>query len=355
VNGARPIMSSDNVVIPKADLLSFVSTVFVAAGCSPQHADEWAKMLVWANLRGTDSHGIIRIPRYLDLLKRRQINPTPDLKIEKKSGAIVVIEADRAPGAVAMTMAVHEAVERARDVHIGWCAARNITHSGAIGYFAQQIAEAGFAGIVMSASGPMMAYPGAKVAAVSTNPIAFAIPAKNRRPYLIDFSTATVANGKIMGAKDRGESVPLGWGIDAEGRDTTDPRAIATLLPMAGAKGAGLSFMIECLCSLALSNPRIAPTLIANDTSDNPFLNGVAVAVDVGAFGDFDRFIADADQLGDAISALPKSDGVDRIHLPGERGDAVRAEREAGGIPIPKGTWQRVTEATARLGVPAPV
>ncbi len=348
-------MTQDSVVIPKAELLAFVSTVFVAAGVSPPHADEWAKMLIWANLRGTDSHGVIRIPRYLDLLRRGQINPTPDIRIEKKSGAIVVLEADRAPGAVAMTRAVNEAIERAREVHVGWCAARNITHSGAIGYFAQQIAEAGLAGIVMSASGPMMAYPGARVAAVSTNPMAFAVPAQGRRPYLIDFSTATVANGRIMGAKDRGESVPLGWGIDAEGRDTTDPRAIATLLPMAGAKGAGLSFMIECLCSLALSNPRLAPTLLANDTSDNPFLNGVAIAVDVGAFGDMDRFLADAGQLGDAIAGLPKSEGVERILLPGERGDAVRAEREANGIPIPRGTWQRVTEATGKLGVPAPV
>ena len=164
---------------------------------------------------------IIRIPRYLDLLRRRQINPTPNMRLEKKSGAIAVLEADRAPGAVAMTRAVREAIERAREAHIGWCAARNITHSGAIGYFAQQIAEAGFAGIVMSASGPLMAYPGARVAAVSTNPIALAVPAKRRRPYLLDMSTATVANGKIMGARDRGEPIPK-VGASTR-RDATQP------------------------------------------------------------------------------------------------------------------------------------
>ena len=129
---------------------------------------------------------------------------------------------------------------------------------------------------------------------------------------------------------------------------------MTTLLPMAGIKGAGLSFMIECLCSLALSNPRVAPTLMSDDKSDNPFLNGVAIAVDVGAFGDFERFVEEADQLGDAIVALPKAEGIDRILLPGERGDAVRAEREAKGIPIPRGTWQRVREATDKLGVTAP-
>src|SRR5207244_4246743 len=107
------------------------------------------------------------------------------------------------------------------------------------------------AGIVMTASGPMMAYHGAKVAGVSTNPIAIAVPGKTHRPYLIDMSTSTVAYGKVLTAKDAGTSVPSGWGIDAAGRDTTDPHQIKTLLPLGGPKGSGLSFMIECLASLA--------------------------------------------------------------------------------------------------------
>ena len=109
------------------------------------------------------------------------------------------------------------------------------------------------AGIVMSASGPMMIYPGTRVAAVSSNPIAFAIPRRERAGrYLLDFSTGVVANGKIMGAADRGEKIPVGWGVDKDGRDTTDPKAVENVLPMAGIKGAGLSFMIECLTSLLL-------------------------------------------------------------------------------------------------------
>lgn len=347
-------MNKDSVVISSADLLAYARAIFVGCGVQPAHAEEWAKMLIWANLRGVDGHGVIRIPRYYDLLRRKSINTNPDIRVERRSGAITVIEADRAPGAVAMTFAMQEAIARAREVHIGWCAARNITHSGAVGYFAHQAAQAGMAGIVMSASGPMMAYPGARVAGVSTNPLAIAVPAKERGAYLIDMSTATVANGKIMEAKDKGAQVPVGWGIDAGGRDTTDPRAIATLLPMGGAKGSGLSFMIECLCSLALSNPRIAPALMAEETTDDPFLNGVAIAVDLAAFGDLADFRENADQLGDAISALPKADGVDRILLPGERGNRIRAEREASGIPIPKGTWQRIAKVAEAVGVAIP-
>lgn len=348
-------MSQESLRIGKAELTSFVANVFSAVGLTTEHAGEWAKMLVWANLRGTDSHGIIRIPRYIDLVKAKSINPAPNIRIEKKDGAAVVMEADRAPSAVALTRAMAEAIDCARKVHVGWCAAKNITHTGAIGYFALQAAEAGFAGIVMSASGPMMAYPGTRVAAVSSNPIAFAVPRRNGRPFLLDFSTGVVANGKIMGAADRGEKIPIGWGLDKDGRDTTDPKAVETLLPLGGAKGAGLSFMIECLTSLLLNHPRIAPDLESWAIGDDPFLNGSVIAIDIGGFGDRDRFEREAERLGIAIAGLARAEGVQKIMLPGERGDAIRAEREANGIPIPKGTWQRIARAAQAVGVKPPM
>ena len=144
------------------------------------------------------------------------------------------------------------------------------------------------AGIVMTASGPLMAYHGARVSGVSTNPLAIAFPAGERPPYVLDMSTSTVAMGKLMSARDAGRDVPLGWGIDAQGRDTTDAAKVATLLPMAGPKGSGLSFMIECLCSLTVANPIVASALEAGGFLENPFLNGVALAIDLAAFGDME-------------------------------------------------------------------
>ena len=349
-------MSENSLLISKAELEAFTSAIFVAAGLARAHADEWARMLVWANLRGTDSHGVIRIPRYIELVTNKSINAKPDIRVTRKPGAAaVVLEADRAPAAVALTRAVAEAVAAAREVGIGWCAARNITHTGAIGYFALQAAEAGMAGIVMSASGPMMIYPGTRVAAVSSNPIAFAVPRQGARPYLLDFSTGVVANGKIMAAADRGEKIPLGWGVDKQGHDTTDPKAVENVLPLGGAKGAGLSFMIECLSSLLLSQPRIAPDLESWAIGDDPFLNGSVVAIDPAAFGDPEVFEREAARLGRAIAGLARADGVDKIMLPGERGDAIRAERDVSGIPIPKGTWQRIAKAATALGVKVPM
>jgi len=153
-------MPSENElhVISSADLERFASALFAARGVAPAMANEWAKSLVWANLRGVDSHGVLRIPGYIERLKTGAINPTPNMQVEKRAVAVAVLEADRAPGAVAMATAMAEALARAREAHIGWCAARNITHAGAVGYFALQAANAGMIGMVMSASGPMMAY-----------------------------------------------------------------------------------------------------------------------------------------------------------------------------------------------------
>src|SRR6516165_132682 len=194
-------LKTESHVILSADLQCFAGALFVAAGVAPAMADEWAKSLVWANLRGVDSHGVLRIPGYIERLGTNAINPTPNMRVEKRAGAIALLEADRAPGAVAMAMAMTEAMARAREVHVGWCAARNITHAGAVGYFALQAANAGMVGIVMSASGPMMAYHGAKAAGVSSNPLAIAFPAENRPPLLLDMSTSNVAMGKVMSAR----------------------------------------------------------------------------------------------------------------------------------------------------------
>ena len=345
---------SDTITVGKADLQKFATAFLAAAGVSASDAEEWAEVLIWANLRGTDSHGVMRLPRYLDLIKNKSINPKASMRVVKRSGAIAVLDADRAPGPVAMMRAVEEAIARAREVHVGWCAARNITHAGAIGYYALKVAETGMAGIVMMASSPLMAYQGARVAGVSTNPLAIAVPGKVHRPYLLDMSTSTVANGKILNARDAGIAIPVGWGIDADGRDTTDPRKVTTLTPLGGAKGSSLSFMIECLASIAVGNPLIAQALASSGAVENPVLNGVVIAVDLGALGDADAFTREVDRLGGEVARLPRADGVERIFLPGERGDATLKQREAEGIPVPKGTWTRLTAAAKALGVTPP-
>jgi ureidoglycolate dehydrogenase (NAD+) len=338
--------------VAAAELNHFARDVFESAGVAPGNAAIWAETLIWANLRGVDSHGVLRIPRYVELLAKGEINPTPNLQRLRSAGAIALLDADRAPGPVAMHRAMEEAIAHARAVHVGWCVARNITHAGAVGHFALKAAAAGMIGVVMTASVPLMAYHGSKGSVVSTNPIAIAVPAGQRPPLLLDMATATVALGKITQARNSGSTIPPDWGIDKNGVSTTDPHQVATLLPMAGMKGSGLSLMIECIASLAAANPVIAPAL-GGRTGTN--MNGVAIALDIAAFGDRSDFLDDVDALCQAVAAQPTAPGVQRLLLPGERGDAVRAERERSGIPLPAGTWSGLAAVAAQRGIAMPV
>lgn len=339
--------------IAPAALQEFAEAIFIKAGVGQADAKSWAATLLWANLRGADSHGVLRIPRYLELIGTGAINPRPRMAMRLAAGAVALLEADRAPGPVAMRRAMDEAIAIARSLHLGWVVARDITHAGAVGHFALRAAEAGMVGLVMTASGPLMAWPGSRGAVVSTNPIAIAVPAGNRPPLLLDMSTAAVALGKIMSAKDAGTAIPEGWGVDAEGRPTTDPGAVATLLPMAGPKGAGLSLMIECLTSLAAGNPVIAPALRGTAPADGPRMNGLAIALDPAAFGEAAGFAREVDGLAAAVAAAPAAAGS-ALLLPGERGAAVVETRRREGIPLPAGTWSRLAQAAAALGVPMP-
>jgi ureidoglycolate dehydrogenase (NAD+) len=349
--GRETISTSLEVLIGDRDLHRFAVKVFVALKVSEAHARLWADVLVWADLRGVSSHGVMRIPAYANHIRLGEFNPAPNMRVQRLGGAAAFVDADLGPGPVAMMAAVEEAISLAREVRVGWCVACNITHPGAIGYFAATAAKAGFAGIAMSASQPMMAYYGARGAAVSTNPIAIAIPGSEHAPVLLDMSTAEVAMGKIINARAAGRAIPANWGLDADGQPTTDPAKVTVLQPMSGPKGSGLSLLIECLTSLFVANPLIEPVLRTGRPLQGRPMNGLVVAVDPAAFGDAAVFRANVDALAAAIAALPRADGVERIFVPGERGDAVRAERAKHGIPLTQKLIADLNKLAAELGI----
>ena len=334
-----------------SELERLVTGLFVNAGVLEPDAATWSRSLVGANLRGVDSHGVMRVPRYLELLGKREINARPEMRLLRETGAIALLDADRAPGPIGMARAMEIAITRAREVHVGWCVARDITHAGAVGQYVLQAAEAGMVGMAMTASAPLMAYHGSKGPVVSTNPLAIGIPARGRPPLVLDMATATVALGKVQNARLAGRPVPEGWGLDADGQPTTDAAAITTLLPMAGPKGSGLSLMIECLASLAAGNPVLAPALAG---AKGTRMNGTAIALDVQAFGAPGDFESEVDALADAVATQPTAPGVERLLLPGERGDTVRRDRLEAGIPLPPATWKALAGAALTAGISMP-
>jgi len=332
------------------DLQRYAAALLVGGGFGRKQAQQTAEVLVWANARGVDSHGVLRIPRYVEMVEAGTIKPDAEPAVVERKGAISVLEAGRAPGASAVIAAMQEAIEQASKFGVGWCSARNITHAGAIGYFALQAASKGFVGIVMTASGPLMAYQGSRGSAVSTNPLAIAVPSQGE-PIVLDMSTANVALGKVMAARDAGRSIPSDWGVDDAGQPTTDPNQVATLTPLGGPKGSGLSLMIEILASVLVNNPVIAPALSGKGSGR---MNGLAIAVQIDAFGTTDRFAQDVTHLAQALKAVPLAAGTPSILMPGERGFTEAASRRVSGIPIASGTVARLAQLAERLGVGPP-
>lgn len=342
--------ASDTVAIAPDILRGFAVALLAAGGFAPAQAEQTASMLVWANLRGADSHGVLRIPRYVEMVKLGLINSAAQPRQVLGKGAIAVIDAQRSPGAVGMNIAALTASHLAHSHGIGWCAVRSISHAGAIGYYAHQVARSGQIAIAMTASKPLMVYHGSRAEGVSTNPISIAAPGSDPdRPLLLDMSTASVALGKIMAARDADQPIPAGWAVDESGRETIDPHKAKAVLPMAGPKGSGLSLMIEVLASVLVGNPLIAVALTGGG---DPGGNGLVVALDPIAFGD--GFPLELDRLCAAIKSLPPAAGLGGVYLPGERGFEEMERRSRGGIPLVRGTLSRLVTLASKLNVAVP-
>ncbi|GEO17192.1 Ldh family oxidoreductase [Microvirga aerophila] len=339
-------------IIPADELRSFAARLLQAGGFTEADAIQTADLLVWANLRGIDSHGVLRIPRYIEMIEQGVMISGGTVTPVRELGAVTVLDGGKCPGAVGMNTAVNRAEVLARQFGIGWCAARAISHAGAVGYFSSALAERGLIGLVMTASKPLMSYFGAKGEALSTNPLSIAVPvAEGADPILLDMSTAAVALGKIMAAKDAGKPIPLGWAIDETGAETTDPDRVTALLPMAGPKGSGLSLMIEVLTSVLAGNAVIGPVLLGRKKGG---FNGLVIAIDPTAFGPREEFEIAVKDLSQAIQGLVPAEGIDAVLLPGERSAATGRSRSVKGIPLAEGTAKRLIETAGRLSVSVP-
>jgi ureidoglycolate dehydrogenase (NAD+) len=273
------------------------------------------------------------------------------MSIRVDTPASVLIEADRAPGPVAMTRGLSEAARKARDAGIGAAFVRGTTHTAALGYYTLAAAEQGMAAIAVSASWPNMAYHGARAAGVSTNPISIAVPGGERGPLVLDMATGVVSMGRLAQAKKSGQPIPAGWALDQNGSPTTDSRAAQIPLPMAGPKGSGLSLMIECLASLIVSNPLLAETLEGTAEGRRHRQNGLIIAIDPARFGDRKRFAREVERVAKALKSLPIDPEAGEILLPGERGHRTLEKRTREGIPMARAVQEELGALANRLGV----
>ncbi|GAA0444114.1 dehydrogenase [Actinoplanes capillaceus] len=347
-------MPPAKVLVPAGELGTFTTALFTAAGVSPANAATISAVLTWASLRGVDSHGASRVPRYLELLDSGEANRDPSLSVGSTSPAVAVLDADRAPGPVALTAAADLAVEKAEINGIGAIGVRRTVHTGAIGYYTSRIAEAGLVGIAFVAGMPNMAYPGVRGAAVATSPLSVAVPVPGHASALLDMATAGIALGKIAQFRNAGKELPPGTAATADGTPTTDPNLAKMPLPLGGVKGAGMSLVFELLTSVLVGAP-----ILSSFHGDDPQgrvhrQNALILALDPAAFGDGDAFGPAVVSTLDTLKGLTPADEGAEIRYPGEGGAAVAAKRAADGVPVAAKVWSELQIAAEKLGVAIP-
>ena len=345
---------SDNITISATELTALTQAIFECAGMSAAHAAKVAEVLVWADLRGAPSHGVQRIPRYIEIIDAGEMNIRPEMKIIKELPAAVLIDADRGPGQISMSFAAAEATRKARAGGIGLALVRRTTHTAALGYYTRLAARGGMAAFAGSASWPNMIYHGAREVGVATNPFSIAVPRGRGEPLILDMATGVVALGKIVHAARTGQPIPEGWALDDQGNPTTDPKKATLPLPLGGPKGSGLALMIEFVASLITANPLVAETLEDTAEGKKHRQNAFLVAIDIASFGALDVFGASVERTVKDLKALPRQNGVAEILMPGERGERESRKRQASGITIPAATWQPIGEVAKRFGVKLP-
>lgn len=345
---------SQELRVDPAALREWVTNVFARLGMPPEDAAIEAEVLVWANLRGVDSHGVLQIPRYVQAAEAGTMKVRPNIRVLKETPAVFEIEADHAFGPVVTKLAMERAIAKAANVGIGWGLIRNTTHQGAMGYYAWMAAQKDMAGLTFVCNPPNMAPYGAKAAGVHNSPIAIAVPAKRHRPLILDMATSVAAASKIMLALDKGIPLPEGWALDKEGKPTTDPKLAAIVLPMGAYKGSGLALMFECLSSIMAGNPLLEPVLLGTSKVPPGTQNSVVAAIHIGFFTDVESYKEHIDNVIQGIKNLPKAEGFTEILVPGEPEDRAYDERIRNGIPLPEGTVRRLREVAERLGIPFP-
>src|SRR4029077_3524799 len=345
-------MSAAAKAVGHEELGRFIREILIRHGASEHDAAIVAQGLVWANLRGSDGHGVSRLPRYVKLLERGEIDAMAQPRVVHDRAATFIMDGGHGFGPVAVMQAAARAVERGKQNGVCFALIRHTTHTGAIGRYAQWIAERDCAAVLMGAGPTLMAYHGARIASMATSPIAIAVPSSNG-PIALDMATSTISNGKILQARATGAALPPGTVLTAAGEPTTDARQAEILLPLGGPKGSGLAFMFEMLASVLAAAPIQAPALGPQKRTRHTG-NTAMFAIDIETFRPLVDFQTDADALAAVVKALPRRAGFDEILLPGERGGRTEAARRKTGIPIPAKLWEELAAMAKADGVRMP-
>ncbi|MEE2910734.1 MAG: Ldh family oxidoreductase [Candidatus Poribacteria bacterium] len=337
-------------------LRSVTRQVFTALGANTDEAEILGDFLPRANLVGHDSHGVIRIPQYIHHIKKDEIQLGRKVELLKETTTTAVINGNWGFGQVVTKQATDLAITKAIHNGLGCITVQQNNHVGRLSDYAHLIAERGCIGILMvngHGSGTRVAPFGGIDGRFSTNPLCISIPQKNDGPIVADITTSVVAEGKVRVKRNRGEQLPPGWIIDANGHPSQDPKDFyeepyGALLPLGGIvahKGFALSMMVDILAG-ALSGAGCS-----GNTAPR-FGNSVFIlAIQVSNFVPESFFHQQIRDLIEWVKSSRCAPGFDEILVPGEPEQRIKAEREKNGIPIDSETWSQIFSAGQKLGL----
>lgn len=347
-------------------LFHFSKNVFIAIGCSEADALVAAKVLVSADARGVDSHGVARLSGYVRLWEANRINATPSIKIIHETPSTATVDADAALGLVAAPHAMQIAIDKARDAGTGWVAVSNSNHFGIAGFHAMMALEHDMIGVAMTNASALVAPTFSIEKMLGTNPVAVAIPADRQPPFVADFATTTASNGKLEILQRKNASAPLGWVQDKDGNETTDANALkkdGAMLPLGGDrehgshKGYALGSIVD-IFSAVLSGGSYGPWappfpayISMPENMPGKGLGHFFGAMRIDAFRPANEFKQHMDNWISRFRNAEPSAGNSKVLIPGDPEREMETHRMQKGIPVVETVVNDLRALGEKLGV----
>ena len=357
------------MLVSHKDLFSFTYSIFIQMGCPEKEAQTAARVLLSADLRGIDSHGVARLTGYFRLWEKKRINATPNMHVVHETLSTATVDADSALGLVAAPYAMQIAIEKAKIAGTGWVAVKGSNHFGIAGEHAMMALKDNMIGIAMTNASPLVAPTWSTERLLGTNPMAFAIPAGKEPAFVADFATTTAANGKLEILQRTGKSAPDGWIQTKEGNATNDPFSLASggaLLPLGGDrehgshKGYCLGAVVDILSAVlsgANYGPWVPPFVAFLDPPNDPVGAGIGHffgAMRVDAFRPAQEFLDNMDNWIRKFRAASTVVGQDKVIIPGDPEREMAFIREKEGIPLNDKVLEDLRALGSKLSIAFP-
>lgn len=345
--------SDRRIHVSPAEARRLVQDILQGNGVSPSNAQTVARCLIAADLRGVDTHGMNRIPSYVERIRQGVLNAGADLTVTQVTPVVAQVDAHNGFGFVAAHKGMQLAIEAAKVYGIGMTSVKHSNHFGMSAWIVQQALDEDMMSLVFTNSSPALPAWGGKSKLMGVSPIACGAPGREGSNFILDMAPSVAARGKIYKAKRRGEKIPLDWALDAEGRPTDDPEAAlgGVMLPMGGPKGSALSIMMDVFSGVLSGSAFAGHVTNPYDPSKPADVGHFLVAIKPDLFMSLDDFRERMQYLYDRVVGSDKAAGVDRIFFPGEIEQLAQKEREEKGIPLVQAEIDALNEEARKIGV----